>query len=124
MLIDEAFDDLKNVANGEDVSEAMLGSQLPVHYLPKYSYLFLKQFLVCIITVIRKLAQPEGAVFSSVAEELAAWLLIQEAEGILETMEEDGEEIEEEAFEPEEGFDFFVDMLYEDLDFQFLYDDA
>jgi hypothetical protein len=67
------------------------------------------------ITVVWKLAQPEHIVLSSLAEELAAWIIIQEAKRHLE------DETDEEG---ENTFDACIDAYFEDTDFEYLYDDA
>lgn len=114
MLIDNIFDDLQNVEKPEDVVHTMLGIYLPERYLYKYTPLFLKKFAVCIITVMWKLAQPEHMMLSSLAEELAAWVIIQEAKRQLE---------EESAAEVENAFDEFIDAYFEDTDLEYLYED-
>ncbi len=58
------------------------------------------------ITVAWKLAQPEHRVLSSLAEELAAWVMIQEAKRHLE------DETDEEG---EDAFDAFIDAYFEDI---------
>jgi hypothetical protein len=67
---------------------------------------------VCLSTVIWKLGQREQMRPSCVAEELAAHLLLQEAEALT-----------EERDEPL-NFDSFRDTFFEDLDFEFLYDET
>ena len=52
---------------------------------------------------------------SSLAEELAAWVIIQEAKRHLE--DETDEEVED-------AFDAFIDTYFEDTDFEYLYVDA
>ncbi len=114
MLIDSIFDDLQNVEKPEDVVHTMLGIYLPERYLYKYTPLFLKKFAVCVITVAWKLAQPEHMKLSSLAEELAAWVIIQEAKRQLE---------EESDAQVENAFDAFIDAYFEDTDLEYLYDD-
>jgi hypothetical protein len=69
----------------------------------------LKKFAVCIITVAWKLAQSEHMPISSLAEELAAWAIIQEAKGRLEGRKN--------------AFDTCIDRYFEDTDVAFLFDD-
>lgn len=114
ILIDHALDDLKSVADAEDVSQTIFGVYLPQRYLPKYTYLFLKQFTVCIIMVAWKLALSKKVIFSSVAEELAAWAIIQQAELIMEA---------EGAEDVKNAFGNFIDVLFEDTSVELLYDD-
>lgn len=115
LLIDSLFDDLQNVKKPEDVAHTMLGIYLPERYLYKYTPRFLRKFTICIITVAWKLAQPEHMRLSSLAEELAAWVIIQEAT----------RQLEDEADEKiENPFDAFIDEYFEDTDFEYLYDDS
>ncbi|EFH85638.1 hypothetical protein [Ktedonobacter racemifer] len=112
VIIDEAFENLKDLEDGESVSQTIFGLYLPPRYLPKYNYLFCKSFTVCLITALYKLTLPEGTRFASVAEELAAWVIIQKAEGILEPGAN------------EDPFEDFVQTIFEDEHFQYLYQDA
>jgi hypothetical protein len=115
ILIDSVFDDLENVKEPEDVADTLVGIYLPERYLYKYTPAFLRKFAICIITVAWKLAQPEHQMLSSLAETLAAWVIIQEAKRHL---EDDTEKRLKNAF------DAFIDAYFEDTDFEFLYDDA
>jgi hypothetical protein len=109
-LIDSVFDDFHTIEKPVDVDKTLVGIYLPPRYLHSYSPLFYKQFAVCIITVAWKLAQPHHLPLSSVAEELAAWTIIQEAKRCL---EDDAEE------EVEEPLETFIDLYFEDMDFEF-----
>lgn len=115
LLIDSLFDDLQNVKEPEDVTHTMLGIYLPERYLYKYTPRFLRKFAICIITVAWKLAQSKHIELSSLAEELAAWVIIQEAKRHLE---------DETDVEIETPFDTFIDVYFEDTDFEYLYNDA
>jgi hypothetical protein len=117
LLIDQAFDDLDNILHmgQENIADTTLALYLPPRYLPKYTPHFLKQFLVCIITVAWKLAQPEHHPLSSVAEELAAFALIQHSRVPIEL--EKGWDAAERAFAR------FIDGYFEDTDFLFLFND-
>jgi hypothetical protein len=84
ILIDSIFNDLQNVEQPKDVAHTILGIYLPERYLYKYTPRFLRKFAICIITVAWKLAQPGHIRLSSLAEELAAWVIIQEAKRHLE----------------------------------------
>ena len=100
----------------EHFEDTILGGHLPSRYLHRYTPLFYKQFAVCIITVAWKLAQPKHISLSSVAEELAAWAIINQAK-VLTEEREDGEAIEK-------VLEKFIDVYFEDLDFGFLFDNA
>jgi hypothetical protein len=77
-------------------------------YLARYTPLFAKQFLTCLLTVAWKLTSKEKIVLASVAEEMALHALIQNAQGPT------GEE--------EFDFDDFIDEVFEDTDFLWLFD--
>lgn len=90
----------------------LIGTMLPPRYELKYTGDFARKFFVCLITVVWKLGQREIVRPSCVAEELAVHVLIEEAKAV---MQERGEEAD---------FGGFEDVYFEDLDFEFLYDDA
>jgi hypothetical protein len=83
----------------------MLGIYLPERYLSNYTPHFLRKFAICLITVAWKLAQPGHSVLASLAEELAAWVILQEAKRHLE------DETEEEG---EDAFAAFIDAYFEE----------
>ena len=117
LLIDQVLDDLANILSGgqEDIADTTLALHLPHRYLPRYSPLFLKQFSVCIITVAWKLAQPEHHPLSSVAEELAAWAIINQSRVPI--------ELDGDTEAAEQAFDRFIKGYFEDTDFLFLFED-
>ena len=108
-LIDHAFDERESIEKPQDVLDSVVGEYLPTRYVYRYTPLFFKKFAVCIITVAWKLAQSEHLPLSSLAEELAARAIIQEAKGRLE--------------DRENAFDKFIDRYFEDTDVAFLFDD-
>jgi hypothetical protein len=114
ILIDSIFDEINNAKTLEDIANMTIGDYLPERYLSKYTPLFLRKFAVCIITVAWKLAQPQHIPLSSLAEELAAWTIIERAKVALEEAEDD----------TYEAFETFIDDYFEDTDFEYLYDDA
>jgi hypothetical protein len=106
MLSDEFFDyDLDD----EDHEFRQL---LPRKYLHSYTPLFLKKFYVTLLTVGYKLALPEESdtLIACTAEELALHVLIEEASALLEL---EGIEADFVAFE---------DVIYQDVDFEYLYE--
>jgi len=115
-IIDHCFENYNDLKDPEHFEDTILGGHLPSRYLHRYTPLFYKQFAVCIITVAWKLAQPKHIPLSSVAEELAAWAIINQAEALTEE-HEDGEAIEK-------VLEKFIDVYFEDLDFGFLFDNA
>jgi hypothetical protein len=90
----------------------LMGTLLPARYKLRYTADFARKFFVCLITVIWKLGQREAVHPSCVAEELAAHILIREAEALLEGN----------GVQPD--FADFRAAFFEDLDFAYLYDDA
>ena len=108
-LIDHAFDERERIEKPQDVLDSVVGEYLPTRYVYRYTPLFYKKFAVCMITVAWKLAQSEHMLLSSLAEELAARAIIQEAKGRLE--------------DRKNAFDTFIDRYFEDADVAFLFDD-
>jgi hypothetical protein len=90
----------------------LIGALLPPRYRLKYTAGFARKFLVCLITVVWKLGQREPLRLSCVAEELAAHVLLLEAEAFA---EEHNQIVD---------YSSFRDILFEDLDFEFLYDET
>jgi len=88
------------------------GTMLPARYRLRCTGDFARKFFVCLVTVIWKLGQREAFRPSCVAEELAAHILIREAEALLEGN----------GVHPD--FADFREAFFGDLDFEYLYDDA
>lgn len=113
ILSDSMVDDLVAIRDGSwTANGSYLASMLPPRYVLRYTPQFVRRFHACLLTVIWKLGQRERILLSCVAEELAAHILIQEAVAVLETAGEKAD------------FGAFEDELFEDLDFEMLYDDA
>jgi len=108
-LIDHAFDERECIEKPQDVLDSAVGEYLPTRYVYRYTPLFYKKFAVCIITVAWKLAQSEHMLLSSLAEELAARAIIQEAKGRLK--------------DRKNAFVTCIDRYFEDTDVAFLFDD-
>lgn len=91
--------------------DTLVASFLPEKYLPRYGDLFLKKFFVTLTTVGYRLAEPDPPMplLSCTAEELALHVFIEEAKFIL----------EERGIEAWYGG--FEDEVYQDLDFELLY---
>lgn len=124
--VDHALDDLAAIeeadADGEEIDWDDLAFLygLPARYRHRYTPLFAKQFVVCLIVATNKMADPERigqGMFSCVTEELAAHLVIQQAETLLAAEREEREE-------SAEGIDFgdLYELMFEDIDFEWLYD--
>jgi hypothetical protein len=124
VLLDEIFDDflLMKSQEPEEIAVSRLGWHLPRRYLPRYTWRFVKQFVVCIIIVGWKLAQAKPQVLSSVAEELATHAVIEAAQDYAE-LEQDAEEEEYEPLVTVSLIDDLREMLLEDTDCLLLFDD-
>jgi len=107
-LIDHAFDERERIEKPQHVLDSVVGEYLPTRYVYRYTPLFYKKFAVCMITVACKLAQAEHMLLSSLAEELAAWAIIQDAKGRLE--------------DRKNAFDTCTDRYFEDADVAILFD--
>jgi hypothetical protein len=81
---------------------------LPACYRLRYTGPFAREFFVSLVTVVWKLGQREPIRPSCVAEELAAHVLIREAEALLDVN----------GVHPD--FDGLRDVFCEDLDFEYL----
>ncbi len=113
VLIDTTIDDLSASDDpGWTADNWLIGTMLPQRYRLKYTSGFARRFLACLLTAVWKLGQREAIRPSCVAEELAVHLLLEEAEAL---SQEHGIDVD---------FDDFRDTFFEDLDFEFLYDDA
>lgn len=95
-----------------DDEEHIFRELLPSKYFHQYTPGFLKKFYITFLTVGYKLTLPEkyDTLIACTAEELALHILIEEATAVLEI---DGIEAD---------FSEFEDMIYQDIDFEYLYD--
>jgi hypothetical protein len=105
-LTDQFFED--NLESEENV----FFEYLPCRYVSFYTPVFVRRFYVAFLTVGYKLAmqQHSDTLIACTAEEIALYILIQEASEILENQ----------GIEPD--FDTFEDLIYQDVDFEFLYE--
>ena len=124
--VDHALDDLAAVKAADlagkeiDWGQLKFLQGLPGRYRHRYTPLFAKKFVVCLITATEKMTDPERigqGMFSCVAEELAAHLVIQEAEGLLSLDREERGKRREEIYLGD-----LYEMMFEDIDFEWLYD--
>jgi len=106
ILSDDFFD-----SNLED-EEHVFRELLPRKYFHQYTPLFLKKFYVTLMTVGYKLALPQesNTLLSSTAEEIALHILIEEATTLLD------------MHSIKADFGDFEDYVYQDIDFEFLYE--
>ena len=87
-----------------------MATYLPPQYVPRYTPVFAKQFLACLMTVAWKLRSPEYHVLACVGEELALAAIVRMAESLLELQG------------VEADFGVFEDIAFEDMDYQFLFE--
>lgn len=112
ILIDQCFEDLRNLHDGSSIKDTWMIDYLPRKYFHRYSSLVIQRFLLSISTVSWKLVQDEFYMLSSVAEELALNAIIDFSSTLLEI---NGIEA---------NFDDFIDHAYEDTDFLVLFEEA
>ena len=106
--------------NDPDYDEPLLITALPSKYLLQYDGGFRRKFLVTLLTVGYKLAQPEPPVplFSCTAEELALHVLIEEAREGLKTqgIEPEFSEFEDRAFQDDMDIEILYDMALDGIE--------
>jgi len=119
ILINSLFEDYSKVDGWkrETIFLTRLGKHLPRTYFSHYTPYCFKQFGACIITMAWKFAQPKPLSPSSVAEQLAGWAILQEAQDILKQENPHGNQ--EEAT-PE--LQMFTDRCFPDRGFLLLFD--
>jgi hypothetical protein len=110
MLMDEGYEDIAALLDGEEFAQVGMADYLPPRYLNRYTSLFAKEFLTCLIVVAWKLRAPGYTPMACVAEELALAAIIERAKALLEA---DGEAAD---------FTDFEDNVFEDMDFEQLWD--
>lgn len=114
-LIDSGFKDLCQIQDAPELlPETELIVHLPGRFLRRYTLDFLRRFLVCIITVAWKLAQPDHMELACVGEALAAHAIITEAELVLDSGRRD--------IQFEQHFDAFEALLFRHIDVRALFD--
>lgn len=113
VLTDHFFEDIESLANTQlpaRFESTYMSGFLPERYMHRYTYLFAKRFLVCVVTVGWKLRAPGEYLLACTAEELVLNALIQQAETIMELNEEPAD------------FTEFRQRAFEDWDFEYLFD--
>ncbi len=110
LLLDDGFETL---ASSGDLSESMLGWYLPPLLQPHYHEVLYRSMLVAIAKVGGQLADTDAPTLRCVADEIALHVIIEQAGAWLET-----------RGEVDEGWDVYEDCVFEDVDFELLYDPA
>ncbi|HLF43041.1 MAG TPA: hypothetical protein VJA46_05875 [Acidimicrobiia bacterium] len=112
-LIDEFSEDIAGLLLDEVAFEhTFMSSYVPPQFTSRYTALFAKKMLVCLVTVGWKLEHPGQWPLACTGEQLALRALIERAES---QMELDGQ-----------AFDFgdFVELAFQDTDLDMLFDPA
>ncbi|MEV2251052.1 hypothetical protein AB0I94_10800 [Streptomyces sp. NPDC050147] len=122
VLLDELFQDAHALDREEtNVAEydgpMWLLDELPARYALRYDASFARRFLVTAIALTTRLTDGSFRQLSCVAEELALRLLLREAEVTLGTFGLLDEGVSS-------ALECFADLVYEDMDHEWLYDDA
>ncbi|MGI5349925.1 hypothetical protein ACQEU8_17335 [Streptomyces sp. CA-250714] len=122
VLLDELFQDAFSLAEEKtNVAECdqplWLLDDLPPRYALQYDARFARRFLVTAVALTTRFTEGSFQQLSCVAEELALRLLLTTAEVTLETFEllTDGVSA---------ALECFADLVYEDMDHEWLYDDS
>lgn len=122
VLLDELFQDAHALdREGTNVAECdgpmWLLDELPPRYALQYDARFARRFLVTAIALTTRLTEGSFLQLSCVAEELALRLLLHEAEVTLDTFGLLDEGVSS-------ALECFATLVYEDMDHEWLYDDA
>jgi hypothetical protein len=116
-LLDAGFEDLVAIREGRShILDNELVTYLPGCYYYKYTYAFLQDFLLCVAIVGWKLAQPTRVKLACVAEELAAYALIIEADLYLDRGRKNKPFMSH--------FDVLEAQLYSDMNFMRLFESS
>ncbi|MEV6754806.1 hypothetical protein [Streptomyces sp. NPDC051214] len=122
VLLDELFQDAhaldREATNVAECDGPMwLLDELPPRYALQYDARFARRFLVTAIALTTRLTEGSFRQLSCVAEELALRLLLREAEVTLDTFGLLDEGVAS-------ALECFAELVYEDMDHEWLYDDA
>ncbi|MFD9242417.1 hypothetical protein ACFV0D_10895 [Streptomyces sp. NPDC059556] len=122
VLIDELYDDVQTLADEEtNVAECRAElwhlAELPPRYGLAYDELFARRFLVTAIALTTRFTDGSFRELGCLAEELVLKLLLQQAHTTLDLYGLLGDDVAE-------ALGRFADEVYEDTDFEWLYDDA
>lgn len=118
VLLDQWYDDIAAMLLDEtDPRETAMAELLPPSFRPRFTVLLAKSFHVCLGSVLWRLAQSEWTPPLCLAEEIVLYLLIQDAQAVIEI------EAEELPADPALlDFGAFKDAAFEDGDVEYLFD--
>lgn len=110
LMVDEVFDSLRALDEGEEFADTFMATWLPRKYLPRYDIRFARRFAVCLISVAGKLTDHHPHVLASVAEEMALAAILDAAESVLDVK---GHKVDMRAE---------AEAAFQDADFELLFD--
>jgi hypothetical protein len=110
--LDECFSAIAEGEPGQGYADTPIGSYLPQRYEQYYDGRFARDWATTVAVVGWKLAQLDKVVLACVAEELALFALIRQAQLLLDMRE---------AASDEQAWSDFRDLVFEDEDFLFLF---
>jgi hypothetical protein len=110
--VDECFSAIAEGQPGQSYAETPIGSYLPSRYEHYYDGRFARDWTTTVAVVGWKLAQPGEVALACVAEELALFALIRQAQVLLDLRERETDE---------QAWSDFRDLVFEDEDFLFLF---
>jgi hypothetical protein len=110
--LDECFSAIAEGEPGQSYADTPIGNYLPPRYEQYYNGRFARDWTTTVCVVGWKLAQSGDLTLACVAEELALFALIRQAQVLLELREEESDE---------QAWSDFRDLAFEDEDFLFLF---
>jgi hypothetical protein len=111
--LDECFSAIADGEPGQSYADTSTGSYLPARYEQYYDARFGRDWTTTVAVVGWKLAQPVEVTLACVAEELALFALIRQAQVLLDLRERESDG---------QAWSDFRDLVFEDEDFRFLFD--
>ena len=112
IYLDECFSTIADGEPGQSYADTPIGSYLPQRYEHYYDGRFARDWATTVAVVGWKLAQPSDVTLACVAEELALFALIRQAQVLLDLRELENDE---------QAWSDFRDLVFEDEDFLFLF---
>jgi hypothetical protein len=110
--LDECFSAIADGEPGQSYADTPIGSYLPQRYEQYYDGRFARDWATTVAVVGWKLAQPGDVALACVAEELALFALIRQAQVLLDLREEENDD---------QAWSDFRDLAFADEDFLFLF---
>ncbi|WP_406063583.1 hypothetical protein OG462_33845 [Streptomyces sp. NBC_01077] len=122
VLIDELYDDVQTLADEETNVADCQGdlwhlAELPPRYVLAYDELFARRFLVTAIALTTRFTDGSFQQLGCLAEELVLKILLQQTHATLDLYGLLSDDVAD-------SLDRFADGVYEDMDFEWLYDES